>query len=73
MKIPEPLIVAYRVDLRSKKEFYSVEEAQNYFKCSRSTIYKKSKEQHLIGANWNIFRSSFSNKYIQNIIRKHNR
>lgn len=75
MTTPEPILIAYRVDLKKKQEFYSVEEAKKFFKASRSSIYNKANGYdgaHVIGKNinqrWSLFLASTPIKYVQSII-----
>lgn len=72
----EPRFIAYRVDKKLKQEFYSEEEAGQFFKCKPENIKNRAGGNlgsHLIGRNinqkWLIFLGNERTKYISEEIK----
>ena len=71
----EPLFVAYRIDKRNMKEFYSVEEVSKYFKLRKGTVKTTASSRHKTGKfrggqKWLLFYGQEKHRYIQNEINK---
>lgn len=74
---PEPLLIAYRVDLKSKKEFYNIQEAADFFKISKANVTNRAAGHnggHITGTRinqrWNLFRTEMQTSYVQQIINE---
>lgn len=71
----EPKYIAYRIDLKRFKEFYSSDEVCDFFKVKYSSISNRAsdtKPNHIIGAKiderWLIFNSDLKKSYVQQIL-----
>ena len=65
----EPKYIAYRCDQKRFKEFYTLAEAANFFKCGEFSIYQKARGtsgSHMTGRKinqkWLIFHTDLPHK-----------
>jgi len=71
----EPEYIAYRIDLKKRQDFYSIDEAAKFFKTKKESLLFRARgynESHYTGLKikekWLIFDSSKPMRYVQEVI-----
>lgn len=74
---PEPVLIAYRADLKKMKEFYSVDECAEFFNCEPISIKKPSRGydgHHMTGRKinqkWYVFRTEMKKRDVSEYLQR---
>jgi hypothetical protein len=74
----EPKYIAYRIDLKRFKDFYSLSECEQFFKSKKDYLRQRAKGydgNHFTGKKvnerWLLFDTSLSNQYVQQILKSY--